>query len=148
MKLHRRAEHTLQQRIMQFLRHMRAFGEALFKANVEHVSQAVHPDAVNQQRCQPDAEYTPQAKPPRLPKCRFNLKPDRSLRTIPQSIAVASHHTKSITTRSQVTVRGFPVGYGFAPTMIEAVQPVTIANVLRIAQTQPDISKRRSLPRR
>src|SRR5439155_24765223 len=104
-----------------------------FKANVEQPGQLVHTEAIYQQRRQPGTEYTAQAKPPGLPERRLNFEPDRSLRAIPQPVAVTRHDAESVGTRTQVGVRGFPVRHCFTPCVIETLQPVTVAHPLRIA---------------
>ena len=74
IKLERGAQNTLQQRVMQFLRNPRTFGEPLLETNIQSFRQLMNAQAINRQDRQATPCKTSHSKPPRLPERRFDTK--------------------------------------------------------------------------
>src|SRR5215469_7690083 len=143
MKMQQKCLKTLQQGIVQFAGNPFSLFKTSFQALSHLRGHLPHPQAVHEQRRQSSANYTAQLKPPGLPKRGLNFEPDNCLRTVPQAIAVAGDNTESIRPHAKIVVRGFPACRWFTPSTVKAVHQVTIAHALRIAETQPDVAKRR-----
>src|SRR6267154_83121 len=96
MQLHRDAEKTLQEGVMQFLGNACSFSKPFLKSNVKQLSQLMHSYPVHRQCRQPGTEYAAQAKPPGLPQRRLNFEPDLSPSRTPKSVAVTGNHSEAI----------------------------------------------------
>ncbi|MGA2456662.1 MAG: hypothetical protein ABSF85_03775 [Terriglobales bacterium] len=71
VQLHGCTQYTLQQGVVQFLRHPRAFGEPFFKANMELSGVLVKPQTIEAKYRERHRDYTYEGDPPSLPECRF-----------------------------------------------------------------------------
>src|SRR5215831_1899484 len=145
MQLHRRAQHPLQESIVQVLSDTRSLCKPFLKASVQDTSHLVHPHAVDSQCQKSDAKYQRQPKPPHLPERWLDLKPDRSFRTIPLPVTVASHDAEMVSPCSEIAIGGFPVGHCFAPPVIKSLKHVAVAHPFRVAKAQTHVAKRRPL---
>src|SRR5215469_2961816 len=143
MKMQQKCLKTLQQGIVQFAGNPFSLFKTSFQALSNLRGHLPQPQAIHEQRRQSGANYTAQLKPPGLPKCGLNFEPDRSLRTVPQPIAVTGHDTESIFPCAKIVVGGVPIRTRVTPPTVKAVQTITIADALRIAETQPHEAKRR-----
>src|SRR2546423_5564073 len=76
VKLHRGAQETLQQRIVQVLRDACALGKPLFKPQVQLFSQPMQAQAVKDEYGKRDGHQSGEAEPPGLPEYRLNLDLD------------------------------------------------------------------------
>src|SRR6185312_1293492 len=105
-KLHRRADETLQQRVVQFSCDARSLRKTLFEPDIELLRQLPQAKTI-QSRCDGDAnEGRSRLERTRLPEHRPDLERQRRLRTVPQTIAVRGHDAKSIVAVAQIRVRG------------------------------------------
>src|SRR5215470_10586052 len=141
MKMQQKCLKTLQQGIVQFAGNPFSLFKTSFQALSHLRGHLPQPQAIHEQRRQSGANYTAQLKPPGLPNGGLNFEPDRSLRTVPQTIAVTGHDTESVPPCAQIVISGFPARPPFTPCMVKTVQTVTIAHSLRIAEAQSHVAK-------
>src|SRR5215475_10098126 len=130
MQLHRGAEYTLQQGIVQVLGDACAFGEPFFKLSVEMRCDPAHTPPIRRPDQTGYCSGAEQNKPAGLVESRSNGEFNRRAFLIPHPIIVASNNSKCILPRRQVIVKRGATGSCFLPILIMAVEFVTVANLL------------------
>src|SRR4051794_14857059 len=141
IKLHRSAEKTLQQRVVQILSDACPLGKPFFKAHIQLSGQSVQPQAVKEQYGKPHDHHAGEAKPPGLPEYRLDFELDRRLQTIPEPITVAGNDSEAVCAWAEVGVDGFAGGDRFAPILIEAIQFVSEPDTFGNRKTQTCIAE-------
>src|SRR5262245_12893609 len=136
MQLHRGAEYTLQQGVVQVMGDARAFGEPFFKLPVELRRDPAHTPPISRPDQSGYRSGAEQCKPPGLVEGGGNGELNRRALLIPHPIIIASNDSKSILPWRQVVVKRGATGPRFLPILIMAFEFVAVANLLRDNQAE------------
>src|SRR6266516_6603085 len=96
MELHRSAQESLQQRIVQFLRNLGALCQPFLEHTIEMRPHLVQSQAIERQHSKTEGRDDTEAKPPGLPKKRCNLQSDDRFLRVPNAVCVAGDHSKTV----------------------------------------------------
>src|SRR5262245_50632153 len=127
MQLHRRAQETLQQRVMQFLSDSRPLLQALLKAEAHSAGFLPEPQSIEGPGPGNTDRKNPCPEPPCLPDQRIDSKGNRRLLGVPAAIRSACGHAQTIRTGGEVGVRDLSHGDWANPSPIVALEHVAIA---------------------
>ena len=99
VELHRRADETLQQRVVQFLRDARPLREPLFEPHVELPGHLEDAQAVEAPSGNAQSKHRGQLEPGGLPELGWTSKRTRRFGAVPEAVAVGRHHAEDGTDR-------------------------------------------------
>ncbi len=141
VQLHRSADKSLQQRVVQILRDARALGEPLLEPDVQPARDLVHAQAVEAGGAEHEGNDTPDAKPRRLPHFRRDRESDCRFNRAPLPFAVRRLDAKAIRPGREIGIDGFARGDGRTPVAVEAVEAISEPHALGYRQAQPGVGK-------
>ena len=148
MQLHRRADQTLQQGVVQVLRDARPLRQPFLEPDVEPPRDLVHPEAVQAGRSEHDRDRAGELKPGRLPDTWSDGEADGGFSAAPLIVAVGRHDAEAVRAGTEIRVDRRARGDGLAPVAVKAIEPIAEPHPLRHGQTQAGIGERQPLAAR
>src|SRR5271170_5928373 len=145
MKLHRGAEYSLQQRIVQLLRNPRSLGKPFVETNIHLLCELADSQTKKCQHRGRNSQQYGQPKPPRLPKHRLDLELQRGLRAIPQSVAVTGSNVEEVRSRIKVRINRLARRGRLAPPLIKAIESVHEPDSRGDRKADPRVASRNPL---
>ena len=144
MQLHRRADESLQQRVVQLLRDASAFGEPL----VEAAGSAAWRPAAHGNGTAPTRRPRPADRRQRwngdasARSCGLDLEAHHGFVAVPAAIAVGGRHAEDIVPRAEIRVDRLALGDRLAPVAVETVETIAEADPLGNGQAEAGIGER------
>src|SRR5262249_3159162 len=141
IELHRGAQKTLQQSIVQFLSDARPLSQSFFKSDVQPRGNLPQSQTKERECRKHQHNGATDPEPPRLPEQRLYFEGQRGFIAVPLALAVARYDRAPVKTRAQIGIYVFPRRHRAAPVLIESIEPVSEPDLLGNRQTQSSIAE-------